>query len=154
MLDEELPQGVGIVDRVDITRVEHGIPDPAEELLLVCRAVDPRHDDTVDGGGRKLAGPASGSLGAQRLQFITQRFVLLEALLDALRMANQCKAKRKLIAYLSDGGATCMDQDEAAYRQETLQAVAAANTQRVKINTIAVLNVEEGGEHGWGHVGP
>jgi hypothetical protein len=68
-----------------------------------------------------------------------------EALLQALRMANMCKAKRKVIVYLSDGGGTC-DGDESTYLQQTLSAVSSANVQRVKINTILVLNPTGGGE--------
>jgi hypothetical protein len=63
-----------------------------------------------------------------------------EGLLAALRMANLCKARRKVIVYLGDGGGHC-DGDEAAYLQQTLTAVASANVQRVKINTIGVLDL-------------
>src|SRR5262245_5991377 len=43
-----------------------------------------------------------------------------EGLLAAIQMANMCKAKRKVIVYLGDGGGHCMGGDEAEYLQQTL----------------------------------
>jgi hypothetical protein len=71
---------------------------------------------------------------------------LKEALMAALRMANMCKAKRKVIVYLSDGGGHCNGQDPSEYLRQTLGAVSSANVQRVKINTIGVLDLTPDGE--------
>ena len=65
----------------------------------------------------------------------------MQALQAALQMANQAKAQRKVIVYLSDGGGTCMGGDEAQYLQKLLSTVSAMNFQRIKINTIGVLEV-------------
>ena len=70
----------------------------------------------------------------------------LAAIQAALQMANQAKSQRKVIVYLSDGGGTCQGGDEAQYLQKTLSTVASMNFQRVKINTIGVLQVNALGE--------
>jgi len=70
----------------------------------------------------------------------------LKALQAAIQMANQAKSNRKVIVYLSDGGGTCQGGDEAQYLQKTLSTVASLNFQRIKVNTIGVLNLTPLGE--------
>ena len=70
----------------------------------------------------------------------------LKALQAALQMANQAKSSRKVIVYLSDGGGTCMGADEGQYLNKLLSTVASMNFQRIKINTIGVLNLTALGE--------
>jgi hypothetical protein len=48
--------------------------------------------------------------------------------------------------YLSDGGGHCMGADEAQYLNKVLSTVASINFQRIKINTIGVLNLSALGE--------
>jgi hypothetical protein len=64
-----------------------------------------------------------------------------KGLLEALRYANVCSAKRKVIIYVGDGGGTCRSSglDEASYQAQTLQLVQTQNYQRVIINTVGVL---------------
>ena len=70
----------------------------------------------------------------------------LKALQAALQMANKAKSNRKVIVYLSDGGGTCEGADEAQYLNKCLSTTASMNFQRVKINTIGVLNLTTLGE--------
>jgi Mg-chelatase subunit ChlD len=70
-----------------------------------------------------------------------------KAFAEALRFANSCTAKRKVIAYVSDGGATCGGQNEQDYMKQTLQMLASQNYQRVTINTIGVLMTDMGPQH-------
>jgi hypothetical protein len=67
------------------------------------------------------------------------------SLIACLTFANQSTAKRKLIIHLSDGMNYCNGQDLSTYNQETLNDVAAKNTQHVRINTICIgsENVDE-----------
>ena len=62
---------------------------------------------------------------------------------QALRMANQASAPRKVIVYVGDGGGTCNGADETQYLQQTLGAVSAQNYQRAIVNTIGVLDVNQ-----------
>jgi len=71
----------------------------------------------------------------------------LQALMTALQFANRAKSKRKVIVYLSDGGGTCQGGDEMQYLNKTISAVTGANYQRVRINTILVLEPTGGGEN-------
>jgi len=70
----------------------------------------------------------------------------LKAIQAALQMANQAKSHRKVIVYLSDGGGHCMGAEEAQYLNKVLSTVASINFQRLKINTIGVLNLSALGE--------
>jgi len=70
----------------------------------------------------------------------------LKALQAALQMANQAKSHRKVIVYLSDGGGTCEGADESQYLNKCLSTTASMNFQRIKINTIGVLNLTALGE--------
>jgi hypothetical protein len=70
----------------------------------------------------------------------------LKALQAALQMANQAKSHRKVIVYLSDGGGHCMGAEEAQYLNKVLSTVASINFQRIKINTIGVLQLSSLGE--------
>ena len=71
----------------------------------------------------------------------------MQGLLAALQFANRAKSKRKVIVYLSDGGGTCMGADESQYLNKLIATVTAQNYQRVKINTILVLEPAGGGEN-------
>ncbi|MBI4604537.1 MAG: VWA domain-containing protein [Planctomycetes bacterium] len=63
-------------------------------------------------------------------------------LVAALRMANRSTAKRRVIVYISDGGGTCPgSQGEAEYLRETLAVVTGLNYQRIRIDTIGVIDV-------------
>jgi hypothetical protein len=69
-----------------------------------------------------------------------------KGLLEALRFANSCSAKRKVVVYVGDGGGTgpCGGgNNEAEYHKQTLQAVSNNNYQRVTINTIGVLMTDQ-----------
>jgi hypothetical protein len=70
----------------------------------------------------------------------------MQALITALQLANRARSHRKVIVYLSDGGGTCRGADENQYLEKTIATVTAQNYQRVKINTILVLNPSGGGE--------
>ena len=70
----------------------------------------------------------------------------LKAIQAALQMANQAKSHRKVIVYLSDGGGHCMGAEESQYLNKLLSTVASINFQRIKINTIGVLNLSALGE--------
>jgi Mg-chelatase subunit ChlD len=67
-------------------------------------------------------------------------------LIAGLQVANRGKARRKVIVYLGDGGGTCGGGNEAQYLEKALSTVTAQNYQRVKINTIGVLEVSTVGE--------
>jgi len=70
----------------------------------------------------------------------------MQALMAALQFANRAKSKRKVIVYLSDGGGTCNGAGDADYCNKMIATVTGQNYQRVKINTILVLNPVGGGE--------
>jgi hypothetical protein len=70
----------------------------------------------------------------------------LKAIQAALQMANRSKSNRKVIVFLSDGGGHCMGAEEAQYLSKVLSTVSSINFQRVKINTIGVLNLSTLGE--------
>jgi hypothetical protein len=59
----------------------------------------------------------------------------------ALRMANTCSARRKVIVYVGDGGGTCSASGlgEQQYLDRTLAIITGQNYQRAQINTIGVL---------------
>ncbi|MBI4602584.1 MAG: VWA domain-containing protein [Planctomycetes bacterium] len=66
------------------------------------------------------------------------------ALTAALKMARATSVSRKVIVYLSDGGGTCPGcGSEAEYLQQTLEAVAAQNHERVRIDTIGIGTLRE-----------
>lgn len=67
----------------------------------------------------------------------------MQGILAALQFANRAKSKRKVIVYLGDGGGTCMGADEAQYLNKAISTITGQNYQRVKINTIGVLNVTQ-----------
>jgi hypothetical protein len=69
-----------------------------------------------------------------------------KGILEALRYANTSAVRRKVVVYVGDGGGTC-GGDEDQYHQQTLQAVQAANYQRVTINTIGVLMHTQQAKH-------
>jgi Mg-chelatase subunit ChlD len=64
-----------------------------------------------------------------------------KGLLEALRFANTCSARRKVIVYVGDGGGTCSGANEADYLKQTLLTVKTNNYQHVTINTIGVLEL-------------
>ena len=59
----------------------------------------------------------------------------LHAALDFARLSG---ARRKLIFYLSDGGATCRGLDESEYWETTLEQVTLANSGLARIYTFAI----------------
>jgi Mg-chelatase subunit ChlD len=67
----------------------------------------------------------------------------MQGILTGLQMANRAKARRKVVVYLGDGGGTCMGADENQYLAKALGTITAQNYQRVKINTIGVLEVTQ-----------
>jgi len=70
----------------------------------------------------------------------------LQPLLSALQMANLAKSRRKVLVYLSDGAGTCQGAVEAEYLEKMFLQVTSQNFQRVKINTIGVIDLTELGE--------
>jgi Mg-chelatase subunit ChlD len=64
----------------------------------------------------------------------------MQGLLAGLQFANRAKSRRKVIVYLGDGGGHC-GGDEQQYLNKTLGTVTSQNYQRIKINTIGVLDV-------------
>jgi Mg-chelatase subunit ChlD len=70
----------------------------------------------------------------------------LQGLQAGLLMANQARSPRKVVVYVGDGGGTCEGVDEAQYLEKTLSQVTSSNFQRVKINTIGVLDISKIGE--------
>ena len=86
---------------------------------------------------------ANPSMKAAAIAFVTSgtpgpQSCSRPSLIACLTFANQSTAKRKLIIHLSDGMNYCNGQDLSVYNQETLNEVAAKNTQHVKINTICI----------------
>jgi hypothetical protein len=67
-------------------------------------------------------------------------------LLAAVDFARSTGARRNLIIYVGDGGGTCQGADEAAYLDQTLEAVTSANGGAARIHTIAVLALSTIGE--------
>jgi Mg-chelatase subunit ChlD len=70
----------------------------------------------------------------------------LVGLQAGLLMANHVASTRKVIVYVGDGGGTCQGADEAQYLQKTLSTITSMNFQKVKINTIGVVDVSALGE--------
>jgi Mg-chelatase subunit ChlD len=70
----------------------------------------------------------------------------LVGLQAGLLMANQVTSTRKVIVYVGDGGGTCQGADEAQYLQKTLSTITSMNFQKIKINTIGVVDVSALGE--------
>jgi len=70
----------------------------------------------------------------------------LVGLQAGLLMANQVASSRKVVVYVGDGGGTCQGADEAQYLQKTLSTISSMNFQKVKINTIGVVDVSQVGE--------
>ena len=70
----------------------------------------------------------------------------LTGLMTGLQLANRSKARRKVLVYLGDGGGTCGGADEAQYLQRTLSTITAQNYQRLRINTIGVVDVSSIGD--------
>jgi Mg-chelatase subunit ChlD len=71
----------------------------------------------------------------------------MTGLMDGLRLANRGKARRKVLVYLGDGGGTCNGAGEADYLQKTVATITGQNYQRIKINTIGVVEVSSIGEN-------
>ena len=70
----------------------------------------------------------------------------MTGLMAGLQLANRSKARRKVLVYLGDGGGTCGGADEAQYLQRTLSTITAQNYQRMRINTIGVVDVSSIGD--------
>lgn len=65
-------------------------------------------------------------------------------LIAAISMARRASGRRKLIAFLSDGGGTCDGADEAAYLSETVRVVTDYNQGEVRIHTFGIAVPESG----------
>jgi Mg-chelatase subunit ChlD len=65
----------------------------------------------------------------------------MQGLMAGLQFANRAKSRRKVIVYLGDGGGHCQGGDELQYLNKTVSTITAQNYQRIKINTIGILDV-------------
>ena len=71
----------------------------------------------------------------------------MQGLLAGLQFANRAKSRRKVLVYLGDGGGHCQGGDELQYLNKALTAVTSQNYQRIKINTIGILDVTSTSEN-------
>jgi hypothetical protein len=117
--------------------VEYGIVFFAADVQKFPSSGQPAQADPAGKqSGKSFVQATTGSSGSCCLQGIQA----------ALQIANRAKARRKVLTYLGDGGGTCMGADESQYLNKALSTVAGMNFQRVKINTIGVLQVSAIGE--------
>lgn len=143
-----------VIDR-STTMQNHGELDRAKQE--VCRNIDEFHSRVelgiffFDKGLAQFPANGQSAAATPEVKASAKAFVQstqggtgtcgLAALGAALRMAQSSSLKRRLIIYLSDGGGTCPGNEEADYLEKTLSSVAAQNYQRVRINTIGVIDV-------------
>jgi Mg-chelatase subunit ChlD len=71
----------------------------------------------------------------------------MTGMLEGLRLANRGKARRKVLVYLGDGGGTCGGTNEAQYLEKALSTITGQNHQRIRINTIGVVDVSSIGDN-------